>query len=238
MRELLTNLIFNAVDALPDGGAINIGTRAVDSAVFLKITDTGTGMTEEVRRRCLEPFFTTKGKRGTGLGLAMVFGIVQRHAGTIEIESKPGEGTSFLIRLPATLAEIAAAPDLVLPSHHPLRILVVDDQPILCQLVCQHLEDDLHVVETALSGSEALEKFRAAPFDLVITDHVMEKMTGDELAVATKALNPRTPVILLTGYAGGSAGEQKYSTAVDLVLRKPLSRAGLRRAFTKVIAAA
>ena len=121
-------------------------------------------------------------------------------------------------------------------SNGSLRVLVVDDQPILCQLVCEHLQDDLHTVETALSGSEALEKFRAAPFDLVITDHVMAGMTGEQLAIAIKALNPHVPVILLTGYAGEAAAGKQYSPALDLVLAKPLSRAALRQALAKVLA--
>ena len=236
LREALTNLIFNAVDALPHGGAITLGTQREGEAVVLKISDTGTGMSEEVRRRCLEPFFTTKGQRGTGLGLSMVFGIIQRHSGTIAIESKPGRGTTFALRLPLPRipAEGATPPDAMPALQRPLRVLVVDDQPILCQIVCQHLQEDLHTVETALNASEALKKFRAAPFDLVITDHVMAEMTGEQLAVAIKKLNPHTPVILLTGYAGESTAEKPPSEAIDLVLGKPLSRAALRQAFAKV----
>ncbi len=236
LREVLTNLIFNAVDAMPHGGAITIATSAEADTVVLKLTDTGTGMNEEVRRRCLEPFYTTKGTRGTGLGLAMVFGIIQRHAGTIDIESEPGKGTTFILRLPAADAQISPEPDAAPHSWDSLRVLVVDDQPILCQLLCQHLEGDLHTVETALSGSEALAKFRAGKFDLVITDHVMAEMTGEQLAQAIKELNPAVPVILLTGYASEGGVEKTYSAAVNLVVGKPLSRASLRRAFAEVMA--
>ncbi|MEA3207378.1 MAG: hypothetical protein QOE70_435 [Chthoniobacter sp.] len=238
LRELLTNLIFNAVDALPEGGAITLRTRAKGQAVVLEVSDTGTGMSEEVRLRCFEPFFTTKGKRGTGLGLSMVFGIIQRHGGIIEIESAPGKGTTFELRLPIAEAESTTTPATLSSSNGPLRILVVDDQPIFCQLVCQLLQDDFHTVETALTGSDALEKFRAAHFDLVITDQVMATMTGDQLAVRIKELDPKTPVILLTGYAGDSTAGKRSSEAIDLVLGKPLSRAALRQAFAKVMAAA
>ena len=238
LREVLTNLIFNAVDALPQGGVITLHTRPEGAAVVLEISDTGTGMSEEVRLRCLEPFFTTKGSRGTGLGLAMVFGIIHRHAGTIAIASELGKGTTFALRLPASTAGHATPLDAVPAPHGSLRVLVVDDQPILCQLVCEHLQDDLHIVETALSGREALEKFRAAPFDLVITDHVMAGMTGEQLAVAIKQLNPKTPVILLTGYAGEATAGKQSSPALDLVLAKPLSRAALRQALAKVLAVA
>jgi signal transduction histidine kinase len=131
LRDLLTNLIFNAVDALPQGGAITIHTSSLGETVSLRISDTGTDMTEEVRLRCLEPFFTTKGEGSTGLGLSMVFGIVQRPLGTIEIESQVGEGTDFILRLPALAVEIVTPPDELLPSNSQLRVLVVDDQPLL-----------------------------------------------------------------------------------------------------------
>ena len=236
LREALTNLIFNAVDALPEGGAITFRTRAEDGEVVVEIGDTGTGMSEEVRQRCFEPFFSTKGARGTGLGLAMVFGIVHRHAGTVSIESEPGRGTTFTLRLPAASADCVTRPETPPWPDEPLRILVVDDQPILSQLVCEYLQDDLHVVETALSGSEALEKFRATDFDLVITDHVMAEMTGEKLAVAIRKLNPKIPVILLTGYEGEASRGTRQPAAIDLVLAKPMSRSALRQALAKVMA--
>lgn len=234
LREVLTNLIFNAVDALPKGGTITFRTQAEAAAVVLKISDTGTGMSEEVRQHCLEPFFTTKGERGTGLGLAMVFGILQRHDGTLAIESERGKGTTFTLCLPPASVESVTCLDAWAGPQGPWHILIVDDQPILSQLVCEYLQADLHVVETALSGNEALEKFRAAPFDLVITDHVMAEMTGEQLAVAIKEINRKTPVILLTGYAG-DAIPGIHAAAIDLVLGKPLSRAALRSAVAKVM---
>ena len=235
LREVLTNLIFNAVDALPQGGTITVRTCYEGDAIALTISDTGTGMSEEVRQRCLEPFFTTKGDQGTGLGLSMVFGILQRHAGTIDIKSELGKGTSFALRLPPANVDAVAAPHGLPCLNQPLRILVVDDQPILCKLLCEHLQEDLHIVETALSGSDALRKFSAGAFDLVITDHVMAEMTGEQLAVTIKEHNPKTPVILLTGYAGGSPAVEEYSKAIDLVLKKPLSRAAMRHALATVM---
>ncbi len=234
LREALTNVIFNAVDALPEGGTITLGTQREGETVALRITDTGTGMSEEVRRRCLEPFFSTKGPRGTGLGLSMVFGIILRHGGTTDVQSAPGLGTTFALRLPVPKTESLATLDAAPAAHGPWRILVVDDQPILCQFVCQHLQDDLHTVETAFSGSEALEKFHAGHFDLVITDHVMSEMTGEQLAIGIKETSPHTPVILLTGYGGEVTPGKQYSEAIDLVLAKPLSRIALRQALAKV----
>ena len=235
LREALTNLIFNSVDALPLGGTITFSTRHDDRFVVLSISDTGVGMSEEVRQRCLEPFFTTKGKRGTGLGLSMVFGIIQRHGGVVAIDSKLGEGTNFILRLPISEVEDAPRPDALPGLVAPLRILVVDDQPILCQLLCDQLQSDLHTVETAQSGSIALEKFRAAHFDLVITDHVMSGMTGEQLALRMKEIHPETPVILLTGYPGEANAGKKCGGIIDLVLQKPLSRAALRHAMAEVM---
>ncbi|MDP9099999.1 MAG: response regulator, partial [Verrucomicrobiota bacterium] len=179
VREVLTNLIFNAVDAMPDGGTITLRTFSEGDDIVLQISDTGTGMTEEVRARCLEPFFTTKGERGTGLGLSMVFGIVQRHSGTIQLESRLGLGTTFTFRFPAarrTDDTAASAPETINGSS--LHVLVVDDQPVLRQLLCEYLSNDLHTSETAGNGEEALSKFRERKFDLVVTDQIMAHMDG------------------------------------------------------------
>jgi signal transduction histidine kinase len=235
LREALTNLIFNAVDALPLGGKITFSTRCAGETVVLTVRDSGTGMSEEVRQRCLEPFFTTKGKHGSGLGLAMVFGIIARHSGTIDIQSELGSGTAFALTFPAARDERLMVSGVAPTLQGPWRILVVDDQPVLCQLVCEHLKDDLHTVEAAQSGNDALEKFRVAHFDLVITDYVMAEMTGEKFAIEVKKLNPETKVILLTGYGGDRVPGKMNCAAIDLIVAKPLSRAALRRACAKVM---
>jgi signal transduction histidine kinase len=235
LREILTNLIFNAIDALPQGGTITLGTSREGDAVALKIKDSGTGMSEEVRQHCLEPFFTTKGKRGTGLGLSMVFGIVQSHNGSVDIQSELGKGTIFTLRLPIAEGQSGTAAGVLSWATRPLHVLVVDDQPLLSQFVCEHLRHDLHTVDVALSGSDALEKLRASDFDLVITDHVMAEMTGEQLAARIREFDSKIPVILLTGYAGDSTIGKQDSPAVSLVLKKPLSQAALRHALAKVM---
>lgn len=250
LREMLTNLIFNAVDAMPKGGILHVHTRLEDApavmppnakgvpaakqVIVLELRDTGTGMTPEVQRRCLEPFFTTKGKHGTGLGLAMVYGIVQRHHGTIDLRSAPGEGTTFIFNFPVfhkqTLAPAADATEPITP----LRILAVDDQPVLCEILVEYLSEDWHSVTVANSGSDALEKFRAQPFDLVITDRAMPGISGEELAAGVKAVAPGTKVIMLTGYASGG-DRPKASPVIDLVVDKPATRETLRRAIQRVM---
>jgi PAS domain S-box-containing protein len=163
LREALTNLIFNAVDAIPERGTVTLRTRLDGEHAVLEVSDTGVGMTEEVRRRCLEPFFTTKGERGTGMGLAMVYGIVQRHEGTIDIRSEAGEGTTFTIRLPIRRGErgersgqrTESSPSLL----RALRILVVEDEPTVCGIIAAYLARDGHAVETAANGTEGLKKY-------------------------------------------------------------------------------
>ena len=239
LREMLTNLIFNAVDALPQGGEITLGTRAQAGEVLLEVSDTGTGMDEETRRRCLEPFFTTKGQKGTGLGLAMVYGTMQRHGGRIDLQSAPGQGTTFVFYFPvkAKAAETAVAP--VDGVQHSLSILTVDDQPVLCEILAEHLAEDWHTVETAADGREALEKFRAKavehPYDLVITDKAMPHMNGEQLAAAIKAMAPGTRVILLTGYGATSDGSLLPAN-IDMVVDKPVTRQTLREAIARVMA--
>ncbi len=236
LREVLTNMIFNAVDAMPDGGTITLRTRFEDGWVSLQISDTGTGMSEETRQRCLEPFFTTKGERGTGLGLAMVYGIIQRHEGRINLHTELGKGTTFDIRLPLGTVQLDAVNAVESPRmvDRPLRILVVDDQPVLCHLLCEYLSQDFHLVETATSGAEALEKFDGQQFDIVITDKAMPGMSGDQLAEAIKERNPVQPVIQLTGFTDADSDEGK-NPAVDLMLAKPLSHSALRHALVQVI---
>jgi len=235
LREMLTNLIFNAVDAMPQGGVITLRTRTVGSRIELAVTDTGTGMTEEVRRRCLEPFFTTKGDRGSGLGLSMVYGIVERHDGTVAIESWPGRGTTFVFTFPSDAAAVVAEQPVAVVGTRPLRILVVDDQPVQCELISHALQRDWHTVDVAGNGREALRLFERREFDLVITDKVMPEMNGDQLAAAVKSTEPDTRVIMLTGFGGEIDGDYQ-SEFVDLVVAKPASLAELRAAIAQVMA--
>jgi CheY-like chemotaxis protein/anti-sigma regulatory factor (Ser/Thr protein kinase) len=234
LREALTNLIFNAADAMPNGGTLTLRTAREGEHVVLRVSDTGTGMSEETRRRCLEPFFTTKGERGTGLGLAMVFGIMQRHAGAVEIESTLGEGTTFTLRWPASDAQTEEDLMAAEAFARPLHILVVDDQPVLCHLLCEFLRNDLHTAETAESAEEALQKFAAGKFDVVITDQVMSGMNGEQLAARLKERDGTVPVILLTGFGEDWAPETDLAGGIDIVVAKPFSRSGLRQALEQV----
>jgi signal transduction histidine kinase/ActR/RegA family two-component response regulator len=235
LREALTNLLFNAVDALPQGGTITLRTRADGDQVLLEVSDTGTGMPEEVRQRCLEPFFTTKGEHGTGLGLAMVYGIIQRHDGTLEIESAPGQGTTICLRFPARSEPLVPATrqSAVGPTRA-LHVLVVDDEERLRAVAVAYLTGDGHTVETAVDGVAGLARFLAGAFDLVITDQAMPGMTGDQLALAIKAASPTTPVIMMTGLGDLMEATGERPSGVDTVVSKPATLEELRRALAEV----
>lgn len=230
LREALANLVFNAVDAMPNGGTITLRTWLQDDRVMLVITDTGIGMSAEVKKRCLDPFFTTKGERGTGLGLAMVYGIVERHGGTLTIDSELGRGTSFTLSLPEYIP-CGTVPEQMSPAAaSPLHVLIADDQPLLCEILAEYLKNDCHSVVVAHDGRDALKKFEHERFDLVITDQAMPEMTGNQLAQAIKKRSPQTPVILLTGF-GEATGEG--AQIIDEVLSKPVSLVDLRQALVR-----
>ncbi len=223
LREVFTNLVFNAVDALPHGGVIRIVARREADAILVDVSDNGTGIPTDLQAQIFEPFFTTKGEHGTGLGLAMAFGIVERHGGQIGVESAPGAGTTFQLRLPAAPPiPTAAAPAEPPAGAVALRILAVDDQPALTQMVAALLAPLGHRVCTATSGEEALEHLRAEPHDLVISDVGMGAgMNGWELAAAVREEWPNLPVVLATGWGAAIEAEEARAAGVAAVLAKP-----------------
>ncbi len=237
LREVATNLIFNAVDAMPAGGTITLRSGTEDGQAMLEVCDTGSGMSEEVRSRCLEPFFSTKGENGTGLGLSMVFGIIKRHEGSVEIESELGKGTTFRIRLPAMNAEHSAEDDEACKMQRSLRVLVVDDEAVTRGVLESYLTADGHRVVTAVDAEEAIGCYAGADFDLLIADHAMPGMNGVQLAAAVREKRAGHPVILVTGFAAGSMGNDEAPAGVDLIMRKPVARRELRRALLSVMAA-
>lgn len=237
VREALTNLIFNAVDAMLEGGTLILATRTVDGCACLEVGDSGIGMDEETSRRCLEPFFTTKGERGTGLGLAMVYGFVRRHGAEIQIDSAPGQGTRIRILFPVSKAGSATDTGTRPASARPtnLRVLLVDDDPLVLDSLRETLEAEGHVIVTAQDAREGVAAFLAAqitdPFGLVITDLGMPHLDGSGVTKAIKEASPRTPVILLTGW--GARPDAEVPPQVDRVLGKPVRLRELRTALAE-----
>ena len=232
LREVLVNLVFNAVDAMPQGGTLTLSTRESAGTVEIAVADTGTGMTEEVRSRVFDPFFTTKGKAGMGLGLAVSYGIVRRHEGSFEVESEVGKGTTFRIKLPpATAAKHEPAPEapsiaLVPQRNSGTRILVVDDEENVRELLADILVSEGHQVELASSGREALDKFGdGRGFDALFTDLGMQGMSGWELAHAVRELDEKIPVAVVTGWGEAVGSSERLAAQVDWVIAKPFDTA-------------
>jgi PAS domain S-box-containing protein len=255
IREALINLIFNAVDAMPTGGPLTLRTSVVQETTTLsaetpvrkfvqvEVIDTGIGMDEETRRRCLEPFFTTKGERGTGLGLAMVYGTMERHSADIEIESAAGAGTTMRLRfsIPTAPAVGAAAPSAAraVPSQ---RILIVDDDPLVLKSLRDTLEADGHSVTVTDGGQAGIDAFLAAraqgnPFPVVITDLGMPYVDGRKVSSAVKTAAPETIVLLLTGWGQRLVADGDIPSHVDRVLSKPPKLRELREALAQCLPA-
>jgi signal transduction histidine kinase/ActR/RegA family two-component response regulator len=244
IREALINLVFNAVDAMPEGGTLTVRTKtsaAGQGHIDVEVADSGIGMDEETRRRCLEPFFTTKGERGTGLGLAMVYGVTQRHNAEVEIDSARGKGTTIRMRFPVVTADNSGASEIfpaeVIPSRQ--RILIVDDDPLLIKSLRDALESDGHAVIAAHGGQEGINLFQAAeerkePFAVVITDLGMPYVDGRKVASAVKTTCPSTPVILLTGWGQRIVAEGDVPPHVNRVLSKPPKLRELRAALAEI----
>ena len=245
IREALINLFFNAVDAMPDGGTLTLRTLVVPRGsglaelqyVHLEVADTGLGMDENTRRRCLEPFFTTKGERGTGLGLAMVYGVVERNRAEIEIESALGRGTTIrlVFPVPVSMTDPAKPPmPYKVPSR--LRVLIVDDDPMLLRSLHDVLNAEGHDVTPAHGGQAGIDAFRAAQanggaYAVVITDLGMPYVDGRKVAEAVKQISPSTAVILLTGWGRRLMADGEIPPQVDRILSKPPKLQELREAF-------
>jgi DNA-binding response OmpR family regulator/signal transduction histidine kinase len=231
LREALTNLILNAVDAMPNGGALTLAghrdpvppTETDRAGVCVTLTDTGIGMSEEVRRHIFDPFYTTKGVRGTGLGLAVVYGIMERHGGHIDVTSTPGQGTTFTLRFQAAPSGAGNAPATnPTQAAAPRRILLIDDEAVVRNTVANLLRAGGHVVVEAESGAAGVADLAVQAADLVITDLGMPEMTGWEVAQRVKAAWPTLPVVLLTGWGQQISDTAPGRECVDRVLGKPI----------------
>jgi signal transduction histidine kinase/ActR/RegA family two-component response regulator len=259
LREVLVNMVFNAVDAMPQGGTITLSTRETKGAIEISAADTGAGMSEEVRSRVFDPFFTTKGKTGMGLGLAVSYGIIRRHEGTVEVQSEAGRGTTFRIMLPAakpsaksaaaTASDAPAALTLVPREPGRTRILVVDDEDHVRDLLRDILESEGYQVSLACGGHEALSLINVTAFDAVFTDLGMQGMSGWELAHAIRERDREMPLAVITGWGEAVGSTERTAAEVDWVVTKPfdtaqilgiareIARRGETRAQTAVVAA-
>jgi signal transduction histidine kinase/ActR/RegA family two-component response regulator len=242
LREVLTNLVFNAVDAMPQGGTLAVRTWDDRASAFLAVEDTGVGMSSAVRQRLFEPFFTTKGERGNGLGLSVTFGIVRQHGGDITVTSEAGQGSVFTIRLPGAADDKPAVPEA--PTCHVtavspapqapalggspaissgLRILVVEDEDAVGRFLATVLTSLGHRPWVAQTATAALQALGAEPFDLVITDMGLPDLSGEEVARTVAEQAPQTPVVLLTGWADQLRADPRSLPGVTRILAKPVT---------------
>jgi signal transduction histidine kinase/CheY-like chemotaxis protein len=225
LREALTNLILNAVDAMPSGGTLTLLTRTGGEHVEVAVADTGVGIPRAVRDKIFDPFFTTKGPQGTGLGLSMTYGIVSRHGGTVSVDSDEGRGSTFRLSFPlaASVEPPAPAPPRAdTAAVRSLRCLVVDDEEAVRAMLADAVESAGHRAVAVAGGAEAIERFRAEQFDVVLTDLAMPRVSGWQVARAVKQLAPAVPVVLVTGFGVELTADERRVHGVDRVLVKPL----------------
>ncbi len=222
IREIFINLTNNALDAMPEGGSISFSTWCSDNTVFVVVSDTGEGMSEEVKKNIFDPFFSTKGVEGTGLGMSMVYGIVNRHGGRIEVESKIGKGSTFTIQFPATNKNTSQieAPDTEQKTNvKGLRILVVDDEVAICNILDKFLSRSGHNVKVVDNGADAISIIKTEDFDLVLCDLSMPDVYGFEVIITINKLDKRPKLGIITGWE--EVINKEKNIKFDFVFKKP-----------------
>jgi len=237
LREVFINIIFNALDAMPEGGRLRIDVVSEGSEVAISFSDTGIGMTDDLRKRIFEPFFTTKGVAGLGMGLSESYRIVERHGGRIDVESRPMQGSTFQIRLPLiTFSETNCEAERDQRAGPRARILVIEDDEPVRLMLSTMLTDLGHSVVTAASAEEGLAMLKLDRFEMVFTDLAMPSLDGISAASRIKARSPGTRVVLMTGYGAERARELAAgSNNVDSTISKPFSSADVRATILSLL---
>ncbi|MDR3570514.1 MAG: response regulator [Syntrophobacteraceae bacterium] len=223
LREVLTNLLLNAIDAMPQGGVVTFRSYLRGEQLFLEVSDTGIGMGKEVSERIFDPFFTTKGIGNSGLGLSVSWSLISRYGGDVQVKSKPGKGTTFVIRLARAEPVRGQLVHKAEEGISSFRLMLVEDDPEILNLLRDMLRLKGHRVVALSDGEKALEMIDAGNFDLVLTDLGMPVISGWEIARRAKAKNPLVPVVMITGWGAQYEDTDLASKGVDLMLSKPLS---------------
>src|SRR5262250_497437 len=236
LREVFMNMLMNGLDAMSEGGQFVFRVSGDTETVTITASDTGCGMSEETRRKVLEPFFTTKGVRGTGLGLSVSWGIVKRHGGTIEIESEVGVGSTFVVRLPASTDDVAVpARELAPATARAARVLVIDDEHEVRSVLCDVLTSMGHTVVEAASGEEGLACCEREAVDVILADVSMPGMSGWDVAAACRRRFPCVPLGFVTGWGDRLDPEEVSRSGVRFVLSKPFAPVDLQSLVAGVL---
>ncbi len=233
LREVLINLVINALDAMPSGGELKIRTETNEQFNCVSVADTGIGIPEELQRKIFDPFLTTKGPKSSGLGLSVSYGIIERHGGEISLSSGEGKGTTFYVKLPtAERSRSEEAQEDLTERSEKANILVIDDEPEIRNSLSEILSLEGHSVAVAEDGKEGLSTFKTGQFDMVLTDLGMPGMSGWQVAREIKTIDPHTPVAIITGWGLQPDLQQMKETGVDLFITKPFRINDIRKLVT------
>lgn len=241
LREVFTNLILNAVDAMPGGGGLVLSCRPLGARILVEVADGGVGMDSETQRQLFDPFFTTKGPRGMGLGMSVVYGIVTRHGGKIEVASAPGHGTVVRLDFPAALAIdalVEAPPEPAVRLPRSGRVLVIDDEPEVLSVLHDALAAEGYTVDVVGSAPQGVELASAGEYDFVFTDLGMPDMSGWEVAERLAKARPDMPVALVTGWGTTLDAEDVRRRGIDAVVHKPFDLCSIAKTAAEMIALA
>lgn len=237
LREVLTNIINNALDVMPEGGTILICTWSNDKNVYVSISDTGTGMTEEVKEKIFDPFFTTKRAKGSGLGMSVSYGIMKSHGGNVEVESEDGSGCTFTLTFPID-RETRQSKVSPKQAHEikleKLRILVIDEEEI-CSILEEFFSKDGHDVKSVISGTEATKILKGEEFDLVLCDLVLPDLSGHDVIEIVDKLDKKPKIGLITGWDEKIETNDTEELKVDFIIRKPFDFSELTKHINDVL---
>ncbi|MHB8927545.1 MAG: GAF domain-containing protein [Bacillota bacterium] len=238
LRQVFINMILNSIDALPQGGLIEVTAVERGDVAEVRVMDNGIGMNQEVLGRLFQPFFTTKGKTGSGLGLSTAYNIINRHGGSIGVESAPGVGTTFTVTIPVAEDEqtenLVAVAEAKVDPGLPTKVLVVDDDQLVLEVLASLVAIGGHRVVTANRGAEAIRMLGEENFDVVITDLGMPEMSGWDVARAVRQRSPDIGIVLLTGWGSSIEEDEARMGLVDLILAKPVRVNELLAGITRV----
>jgi len=241
LKHLFVNLLLNARDAMPDGGTITIQARSEESGVIVAVADEGTGIPEQDLERIFESFYTTKGKDGTGLGLAMARGAMARIGGSITARNRQSRGAEFVLRFPRSPEPPSRRPAQQsgpIPGlDRSLRVLLVDDDPDCLMVTEEVLENEGVAVTAARSGAEAVAKIGEQPYDVLLCDVGMPGMSGWEVAHAARMRQPGLAIYMVTGWASEFAADDMRRGSVNGILGKPLDLDDLRGVLVRAATA-